>query len=427
MAQWNSANIAHSFTFKVILGMLLGLLFGLSLHFLPYPLVFKNFFVYGVDLGGQLFLTALKMLVVPIVLVSLICGSSSLGNLSSLGRIGGKTLLLYLVTTALAISLAIALTALLGIGKGMAVPAQDIASFAVDPLVKTSSPMEVLKNLFPANIFTALSSGHMLQIIMFSLLIGIAISATGKAAEPVRQVFESMNAVLIKLVHMVMWVAPYGVFCLLAMQFSKMGYTLLLDLLNYSAVLLLVLALQLLIVYPSLLKLLSGLNPLVFLRSMFGAMTFAFSVSSSNASIPVVMQTVEKRLGVKKTIASFVVPLGATINMDGTAIMQGVATVFVAHLYGIPLGLMDYVIVVALATLASIGTAGIPSVGLVMLILVFQQLGLPIEAIGMLLGIDRLLDMARTAVNVTGDAMVSCIVGKSEKALNEEVFYEAQA
>lgn len=404
-------------TYKIMIAMGLGMLVGLAIRYLTLPQHIEAFLVESVlQTGGTIFITILKMLVVPVVLVSLICGSSSL-EVKRIGRVGGKALLLYLFTTALAISLALCLANLIGVGEGM-----HLTTTLHYAPQKVPAFKEVLLRLFPSNPFKALSEGEMMQIILFALLLGIALTLAGKPGQRVLAFFKDLNHVIMKLVIMVMEITPYGVFCLISALFARQGIDLVQQLIGYFVTILLVLGLHLFISYGLLLRILGRLNPIFFFKKMYAAMLFAFSVSSSNASIPVVLETVEDRLGVKNSVASFVIPLGATINMDGTAIMQGVATVFIAHAYSIHLGLTGYLVVVGMATLASIGTAGVPSVGLITLAMVLRQVGLPVEGIGLIIGVDRLLDMTRTAVNVSGDAMVACLVGKSEKCFDESMY-----
>lgn len=267
----------------------------------------------------------------------------------------------------------------------------------------------------------------MLQVIVFAILIGLAISRSGVHGDRLAQQFQDWNEIMMTLVTLLMKLAPYGVFCLLFSLFAKQGIGVIGDLALYMVTVLLVLAIHMFAVYPILLKALAGLTPVMFLRKMRNTQVFAFSTASSSATIPVTLRTVEQRLGVNNRIASFTVPLGATINMDGTAIMQGVATVFIAQAFGLELTLIDYLLVVATATLASVGTAGVPGVGLVTLAMVLQQVGLPVEGIALIIGVDRLLDMVRTAVNVTGDATVSCIVASSEDAIDRDVFNDINA
>jgi len=267
-----------------------------------------------------------------------------------------------------------------------------------------------------------MAEGKMLQIIVFALLLGMAVNHSGEAGQRIRANFEDWNTVVLNLVTMLMKLAPYGVFALLFTLFARQGLSAIEELSVYFGTVVLVLLIQALFVYPAILTVLARLNPIMFLNKMRNVQLFAFSTASSNATLPVTMRTVEKRLGVDNRVASFSLPLGATLNMDGTAIMQGVATVFIAQAYGIELSAIDFLTVIATATLASIGTAGVPGVGLVMLSMVLTQVGLPVEGIALIIGVDRLLDMMRTAVNVTGDATVTCVVAKSEQQLDEAVF-----
>ena len=417
------ADISHArargLTKRIIIALVAGLLIGLIMNVLPIP---ESIFGLLVDdilkLGGSIFIVLMKMLVVPVVFVSLVCGVASLGNISELGRIGLKTLVMYVLTTALAITLALTVANLLGVGDGF----QLTSVHSTIDVSSAPSLKQVFLDMFPSNPFKALADGKMLQVIIFSVLFGMAITMAGKAGQRIINLFTDMNDIVMKLILMVMEVAPYGVFCLVSSLFARMGFDAIGELTEYFLVVLLVLFIQLFGVYSLFLNLLTRLNPITFFKKMYSAMLFAFSISSSNASIPVVLDTVERKLGVRNAVASFVIPLGATINMDGTAIMQGVATAFIAHAYGIDIGMVGYITVILMATLASVGTAGVPSVGLITLAMVLQQVGLPVEGIGLIIGVDRLLDMVRTAVNVTGDSMVACVVGKSEKQLDEKVF-----
>lgn len=371
------------------------------------------------DIAGRVFIASLKLMVVPLVLVSLICGACALSEGHRIGPLAGKTLLLYLLTTAVAITLALVVALVVQPGTGVEASAD--ATFEV----KEQPPLsEVLVNIFPTNPVQAMAEGNMLQIIVFALLMGYAISRCGEPGRRVSAFFNDLNEVILRMVGVLMVFAPYGVFALLAKTFAELGWDFMLDLGKYFLVVLGVLLLHGLGFYSVLLKLLSGLNPLELLKKMRPAMAFAFSTASSAATIPVTLATVEKRLGVDNKVAAFTVPLGATINMDGTAIMQGVATAFIAQMYGIDIGLGGYLTVILTATLASIGTAGVPGVGLIMLAMVLQQVGLPLEGIAIVMGVDRLLDMVRTAVNITGDSVVSTVVAKSEGAFSEEVFYD---
>jgi len=414
-------------TGKIVIGMFAGILFGILLNqFLITPDNWvKLVIVDGVlRIVGEFFITSLMMLVVPLVFVSLVLGTCSMSDPSKLGRIGGKALFLYLITTGIAISIALSVASIVKPGSGGSMAASDV-SFEAAP---APSFVDVLINMVPRNPINAMAEGNMLQIIVFALLFGIAMALVGKPGERLKGFFEDVNEVIMKLVMILMHVAPYGVFALLARTFADLGFgDLLGDLAVYFVTVLVILLVQGFIIYPTILTLLTRLNPMVFIRKMFSNQIFAFSISSSNATIPVTMRTTTKRLGADNKISSFTVPLGATINMDGTAIMQGVATVFIAQLYGIDLTMTDYLMVILTATLASIGTAGVPGVGLIMLAMVLQQVGLPVEAIGLIIGVDRLLDMTRTAVNITGDAMVTTVVAKSEQQLDESVYNDPEA
>ena len=417
-------------TKKIVLAMIAGIAVGLICNVLNTSQVLgagvtgfiNNYLTNGLfDIIGRIFIASLKLMVVPLVLVSLICGSCALSEGSRVGVLAGKTVLLYLVTTAAAISLALLLAIVIQPGAGMEGIAGD-AAFEPQP----SPPLsEVLINIFPTNPVDAMAKGNMLQIIVFALLMGYAISRSGKPGQRIAGFFNDLNDVIMRMVGVLMAFAPYGVFALLATKIASLGFDAILQLMKYFMVVLAALLLHAFGVYSILLKLLSGLNPVQLFKKMRPAMVFAFSTASSAATIPVTLSTVEKRLGVDNKVASFTIPLGATINMDGTAIMQGVATVFISQLYGIEIGLMGYLTVILTATLASVGTAGVPGVGLIMLAMVLQQVGLPLEGIAIVMGVDRLLDMVRTAVNITGDSVVSAIVAKSEGALNVDTFNDA--
>lgn len=408
-------------TRQIMIAMLLGSLFGIAINWLPTIPLVETYITEGVlDVGGKIFITVLKMLVVPIVFVSLVCGACSLDDSRHFGRLAIKTIVLYIITTAVAITIALFFADLFAVGKGNPLPLPATATF--DP-ANIPSLKDTLLNIFPSNPIAALAAGNMLQIIVFALALGIAITWSGNAGKRIIVFFRDMDIVIMNLMHLVMRIAPYGVFCLIAHMFAQLGVGLIAKLAGYFSAVFFVLMVQLLVTYSLLLFATTGLSPIIFLRKMFPAMIFAFSTSSSNASIPVVLNTVETKLGVKERIAAFVIPLGATINMDGTAIMQGVATVFIANTYGIDLTFAAYLKVILVATLASIGTAGVPSVGLITLTMVLLQVGLPIEGIALIIGVDRLLDMTRTAVNVSGDSVVSVVVGKSEKAVDEEIYH----
>ena len=419
--------LTNKILISMVAGILLGSLLNLMLHSTGVAAsvhqLIQNFLIDGLfDLVGRIFVASLKLLVVPLVMVSLICGSSSLGDSARMGPIAGKTLLFYLATTAIAISLALFFAVL--VGPGIHVELTGDASFvaaAPPPLV------DVLVDIFPSNPFAALAEGKMLQIIMFSLLLGYAISRAGEQGKRIAQFFTDMEAIVMKMVDLMMALAPFGVFALLAKLFANMGIGAILDLGAYFLTVLAVLLIHAFVVYPILLKSFTGLSPQILMRKMRSVWAFAFSTASSGATLPITLRTVERRLGVHNTVAGFTVPMGATINMDGTAIMQGVATVFIAQVYGVDLTATAFLTVILTATLASIGTAAVPGVGLITLAMVLEQAGLPVEGIALIIGVDRLLDMVRTAVNVTGDATVSVIVGKSEKQFDEDIYLNPKA
>ena len=425
----------NSLTTRIVIGMISGIALGsflqwlmpngsdLVLNLFLFELSLQGFLVEGVlEIIGQIFMASLRMLVVPLVFVSLVCGVCSLQDTTKLGRIGGKAIGLYLVTTAIAISFAIFVALIVGPGEGVGMSSSSSFTSKEAP-----SLAQVIIQMFPTNPFEAFAQGKMLQIIIFALLFGIAIALSGKAGERVASLFEDLSEVIMRLVAILMNIAPYGVFALLATLFTTVSLETFGNLIVYFLVVLFVLIAHATITYPVILKLITGLNPLIFLKKMRDAAIFAFSTASSNATIPVTLETATKKMGVKNSIASFTVPLGATINMDGTAIMQGVATVFIAQVFSQDLTLADYVTVVLTATLASIGTAGVPGVGLIMLAMVLEQVGLPVEGIALIIGVDRLLDMTRTAVNVTGDSMVGIVVAKSEGQFDNEMFLDEKA
>lgn len=408
-------------TVKVIVGMALGIVVGLAINFsgLNSEGSFVQEFITGglFHVVGKMFINALNMMVVPLVLFSLICGVCGIGDVKLLGKIGTKSFVFYVMTTAVAIASAILIAGGLGIGEGM--NASSEANFTG----REAPPLsDVLINIIPTNPINAMAQGEMLSIIFFAILFGISLLLVGRKATKLIELIEILNEAMMKMVTIIMALAPYAVFCLLAKAMAELGVELFTQLIGYVVVLAGVLMFHLFVTLLLFLKVFSGLSPATFLKKIRNVQVFAFSTSSSNATIPVTLRTVTERMGVNNSVASFTVPFGATINMDGTAIMQGVATVFIANMYGVDLGIAGYLTVIMMSVLASIGTAGVPGVGLIMLSMVFSQVGLPLEGIGLILGVDRLLDMLRTAVNVSGDAVVSLIVAKSEGKLDEDVF-----
>jgi len=407
----------------VLVGSLLNLLVGSGATPEAVREGISTYLVNGLfDVVGRVFVASLQLLVVPLVLVSLICGASSLGDSARMGPIAGKTVLFYLCTTAVAVTTALFVAVLVEPGSGVSLDTNATFEPTEPPPLK-----DVIVNIFPSNPVAAMAEGEMLQIIVFALLFGYAISHAGEAGRRVAAFFSDLEAVVMRMVGILMGLAPYGVFALLGMLFADMGLAAIADLAKYFFTLLAVLLFHGLVVYSLILKVLARRSPAMLLNKMRSVWAFAFSTASSGATLPITLRTVEKRLGVNNSVAGFTVPLGATINMDGTAIMQGVATVFIAEVYGFDLSLTSYLTVILTATLASIGTAAVPGVGLITLAMVLKQAGLPVEGIGLIIGIDRLLDMVRTAVNVTGDATVSVLVASSEGQLDEGVYMDPHA
>jgi len=368
---------------------------------------------------GRIFLNGIRMLVVPLVLVSLTLGTAAIGDLRKLGRIGGKTVGLYLATTAVAISLGLLLARLVHPGSGLSIDVETAFEGRESPFL-----MDILVDVVPTNPLLAMVEGKMLQVIFLAVLAGLAIAATGEKAAPLVRGLQALDAVIQKMVWFVMLFAPIGVFALIAEVVAGQGLAVFLPLLKYMGTVLGALALHGIITYSTALFALTRLSPLRFYRNAWPALVVAFSTSSSNATLPVTLTTAETRMGTGESVHAFTLPLGATLNMDGTAIMQGVATVFIAEVYGVPLSGGDFLTVVLMATLASVGTAGVPGVGLIMLSMVLTEVGLPLEGIGIILGVDRILDMCRTAVNICGDLMTTVVVAKSEGELDLQVYEE---
>lgn len=412
-------------TTRIFIGLFLGAAAGILLYYIvPAGYIRDDIFVDGIFyVVGQGFLRLMQMLVVPLVFCSLICGSAAIGDTKTLGKVGVKTVLFYLCTTAIAITVAIAVGVLFKPGLGL-----DTSSVQAEEVViaEGTSFADTLLNIIPKNPIQALAEGNMLQIILFALIIGIILAKLGEKAETVSNFFAQFNEVMMEMTNIVMLVAPVGVFCLIARTFAGIGFSGFVPMAKYMLCVAGALAIHCFGCYSGLFAAFTRLNPFKFIKKYLPVMSFAFSTATSNATIPLAIETLEEKMGVSRKISSFTIPLGATINMDGTAIMQGVAVCFAAQAYGIVLTPADYITVIATATLASIGTAGVPSVGLITLSMVFTSVGLPIEAIALIMGIDRILDMARTAVNVTGDAMCTAIVAAQDGALDRKVFNSRQ-
>lgn len=416
-----------SLTSKIFIALIVGAVTGMVLHYLvPDGNIKNDVIVEGVlYVLGQGFIRLMKMLVVPLVFCSLVCGSMAIGDTKKLGNVGGKTLAFYLVTTAVAVAVALGIGTLLRPGIGLDMSKIQVNASDIETMESASLAQTIL-NIIPDNPFKALANGEMLQVIVFALVVGVILAKLGERAEVVANFISQFNDIMMEMTMMVMSLAPIGVFSLIARTFANIGFSAFIPLAKYMIAVLIALAIQCFGVYQILLKVFTGLNPVRFIKKFFPVMAFAFSTATSNATIPLSIDTLNKKMGVSKKISSFTIPLGATINMDGTSIMQGVAVMFAAQAFGIHLTPMDYVTVIGTATLASIGTAGIPSVGLVTLTMVFNSVGLPVEAIGIIMGIDRILDMARTAVNITGDAVCTTIVACQNGAVDKEVFNKAE-
>jgi len=404
---------------KILIGLLLGIVAGLWI---------------GSSIGelkpiGDAFIRLISLIVVPLVFASLLVGTASLNDVRKLGRIGGKTIAYYLVTTSIAITIGLTLANIIKPGTGLSSQTraellQNYQREAQNSLHKvTEKPrvIETLLDIIPKNPAESLAKGRMLQIIFFALLLGISLTLIPEEkSKPIVGFFDGINDAMIKIVHIVMIMAPYGVFALIANIIGQYGTGILQTLVKYSLTVILGLLIHVAVVYPTALKILSKISIRKFFRGIRPAQLIAFSSSSSSATLPVTIECAEENLGVSPEVASFVLPLGSTINMDGTALYQGVAAVFIAQVYGLHLGLIDQLTVILTATLASIGTAGVPGVGMIMLALVLQSIHIPLEGIALILGIDRILDMCRTTVNVTGDASAAVIVAATEGDLDRK-------
>ena len=404
---------------RIIWGLILGVILGIILATLPDKSIYEGLNKYALQPIGTIFLNLIKMLVVPIVFFSIALGVMGLGNPKELGRVGGKAITYFMTTTAVAIIIALGLSLLIKPGT--------FGNFATDNLeydqgnLPDTSLINTIVGMFPTNPITSMAEGNMLQIIVFSVFIGFGITFLGSKVSTLRSFIEQGNDLMTYLIGLVMKMAPLGAFALIASAVGSQGFDSLKAMGLYMGVVILALIVHSLLTYGSTVSLLGKMNPFFFFKKFAPVMLFAFSTSSSNATLPVAMQTAQRELKVPRSVWSFVQPLGATINMDGTAIMQGVATVFIAQVYDINLSPAQLATVVLTAVLASVGTAGVPGVGLVMLTMVLQSVNLPVEGIALIIGVDRLLDMMRTAVNITGDAACAVIVAKSEEGnLNEE-------
>ena len=413
---------------KILIGMGLGVLFGLLLSFVPQGSQFISDYIKPF---GTIFINLLKLIAVPLILASLIKGVSDLKDISKLSQMGGRTIITYLITTLTAVTIGLILVNVIQPGKSISVETRNelVEAYATDTQAKQaaaakqqeSGPLQALVDMVPSNIFLAASNNrNMLQVIFFALFFGIGmILLPGKKAKPVKKFFDSFNVIILKLIALIMLAAPYGVFALLAALVVEAPSLELFQALALYAITLLLGLAAMIVVYIIIVRVFTKRKPNFFMRGIAPAQLLAFSTSSSAATLPVTMECVEDNLGVDEEVASFVLPIGATINMDGTSVYQGVAAVFIAQAFGLDLSLSAQLGIVFTATLASIGTAAVPSAGIVMLVIVLAQAGIPEAGLALIFAIDRPLDMCRTIVNVTGDAAVSMIVGKSIGKLND--------
>ncbi len=392
---------------QILVGLLLGVVVGML--YKPGALALAPV--------GALFLNAIKMLIVPLVFISLVAGITAMSDSAKLGRISVKTIAIYLITTAFAVSIGLAFGTLFSPGEGMHMVASGSAEAKQAP-----SLVQILVGLVPTNPVTAFAEGNILQIIVFAIALGVSMNLVGEKAAPAIRLFDSLAEVLYKLTDLVMRFAPIGVFALIAGVVASHGIEVLLPLAGVIGVIYLASIAHMLLVYGSLIGGLARLSPLRFFRGIAPALAVAFSTSSSSGTLPVSIECARKNLGVSQGVAGFVLPVGATINMDGTAIYQGVLALFIAQAFGIDLSAGQYLMIILTATLASVGTAGIPGAGLIMLSLVLSSVGLPLEGVALIAGIDRILDMARTTVNVTGDLMTTTLVARSENELDRDVY-----
>ena len=394
--------------------MILGIITGVFLNIFSYDTSLSDFIVKNIfNVVSDLFISALKLVIIPLIFFSIVCGIISLSDDTSLSRLGIKTLSLYLFTTIIAISLGLLFSSLINYEPILLSNLE--TNVSIDN-IKTES------NIFPTNIFESLSNGNIIHLLIFSVLIGIAASKVKDNAKTFINYFHEFNAVINELVKIIISFTPIAVYCILSKTFATQGLETLTPLMGYFFTVVFVLLIHFVITFSLLLKTFTNLNPKQFFINIKEVIVFTFSTSSSSASIPFTLKAATEKCGINKSISSFTIPLGATINMDGTAIMQGCATFFLASLYGIDLGMSEILTIVVTATIASIGTAGIPSAGIIMLTVIFTQIGIPLEGITLLLGVDRLLDMMRTSINVSGDLCISCIVASSENRIDETIY-----
>ncbi len=422
----NKGKKQFGLTTKIFIALITGAIVGAIINNFFVDITFVNdVIVEGVFyVVGQGFISLMKMLVVPLVFCSIVCGAAAIGDTKTLGSVGVRTIVFYLCTTMLAVAVALGVASIINPGIGLDMSAVENVKTTVDSASTNTdvSMVDTLLNIIPTNPIASLANGEMLQIIFFALIVGVILAKLKDKAQLVTNFFQQGNDIMMEMTMMIMKIAPIGVFCLIGRTFSQLGFSAMVPMFKYMITVVLGLGIQCYVVYMVMLRIFGGLNPFKFAKKFFSVQAFAFSTATSNATIPLNIDTLEEKIGVSRKISGFTIPLGATINMDGTSIMQGVAVVFVAQAFGIHLTAGDYLTVIATATLASIGTAGVPSVGLITLAMVFDSVGLPVSGIGLIMGIDRILDMLRTAVNITGDAVCTTIVAKQNGELDKEVF-----
>ena len=403
-----------SFTKKIIVAMILGVAIGITLNLFIADTLTSDFIIIKVfSLVSDLFISALKLIIIPLIFFSIVCGILSLSDDVPLSRLGIKTMALYVFTTIIAISIGLLFSSFIEF-EAVLLTNLD-SSISLDNTNQKS-------DIFPSNIFKSLSEGNIIHLLIFSVLIGVAASRIQDKIHTFIEYIHQFNMVVNELVKIIISFTPLAVFCILSKTFATQGIETLAPLMGYFLIVVFSLFIHFFITFSVLLKIFTKLDHRKFFKNIKDLIIFSFSTSSSSASIPFTLNTANEKCGIDKSISSFTVPLGATINMDGTAIMQGCATFFLASLYGIDLGISEILTIVITATIASIGTAGIPSAGIIMLTVIFSQVGIPLEGIPLLLGVDRLLDMMRTSVNVSGDICISCIVASSENKINEATF-----
>lgn len=407
---------------KIFISLFLGAFAGIALYyFVPAGFIRDDLLINGVFYAiGQGFIRLMQMLVVPLVFCSLVGGSMAIGDTKMLGKVGIKTLLFYLTTTAIAVISALSVATIFSPGIGLNLDMIEIGE--VGNIATETNVVETLLNIIPKNPIASLAAGDMLPIILFAVFIGLMIAKLGDKAATVTRFFSEFNDIMMEMTGSIMLVAPYGVFCLISRTFATLGFEAFVPMLKYLVCIFIALSIQCLGTYQFMLFIFTKLNPIQFIKKYLPVMGFAFSTSTSNATIPLAIETLEEKIGVSKKISSFTIPLGATINMDGTSIMQGVATIFIAQAFGITLTIPQLATVVLTATLASIGTAGAPGVGLITLSMVLSSVGLPLEGIAIIMGIDRIVDMLRTVVNITGDAVCTILIAYQENLLDKEIY-----